>query len=260
MPRKPNTKMIGLFVISGMALFLIILISYVSSQLLPNKKDMVVMYFDESVRGLNVGSSVVFNGVEIGKVSKIELITDSQDMSFRIPVYVQLTEYRSTLSEKSYHSRKELLNKLIQKGLRARLGVQNYITGQLIIELVILPDTPIILKYVAEDKDILEIPTVLSPIKEISKDISKLQLRNVVENFNNVFVKLNQELPKLLPQITKTFNETNKLVDSNAQAISSTIKNLNDAAVSIKRAGDSMRNLTDYLERHPESLLRGKEK
>lgn len=260
MPRRPNSKMIGLFVVSGIVAFLIILVSYISANIMPNKRDTVVMYFDESVRGLNVGSSVVFNGVEIGKITKIELITDSEDTSFRIPVYATLTEYKSTLSRRSYHSRKELLHKLIEKGLRAQLGIQNYITGQLIVELVILPNSPIVLKYLGDNDDILEIPTVLSPIKEISQDLSKIQLSAVVANFNSVMTKLNQELPNILPQIEKTFTETGNLVEGNSQAISATIKNVNDAAVSIKRAGDSLRNLTDYLERHPEAILRGKEK
>ena len=260
MPRKPNTKMIGLFVVSGIVAVIVILAGYISSTLMPNKRDTVVMYFDESVRGLNVGSSVVFNGVEIGKISKIELITNSDDTSFRIPVYATLTEYKSTLSRKSYHSRKELLNKLIEKGLRARLGIQNYITGQLIVELVILPDSPIVLKYQGENDDILEIPTVLSPIKEISQDLSKVQLSAVIANISVVCSKLNQEMPNILPQVTRTFRETGDLVETNSQAIRATIRNMNDAAVSIKQAGDSLRNLTDYLERHPESIVRGKEK
>ena len=260
MPRKPNTKMIGLFVVTGIAAVIVILASYISANIMPNKRDTVVMYFDESVRGLNVGSSVVFNGVEIGKISKIELITNSDDTSFRIPVYATLTEYKSSLSRKSYHSRKELLNKLIEKGLRARLGIQNYITGQLIVELVILPDSPIVLKYQGENNDILEIPTVLSPIKEISQDLSKVQVSALVASFNGVLTKLNQELPNILPQVSKTFQGTSDLVATNAQAIKATINNLNDAAVSVKRAGDSLRNLTDYLERHPESIVRGKEK
>ena len=138
MRKQPNTKMIGIFMLSGLAIFIGIILGYITNNYITNKKDMLVMYFEESIRGLNAGSSVVFNGVEIGKVEKIELIANSNNMSFRIPVYVTLSrgDYDTALLDKSFRSRKELLSKLIEKGLRARLGIQNYITGQLIIELV----------------------------------------------------------------------------------------------------------------------------
>ena len=143
MAKQPNTKMIGLFMISGMVLFLGIVGLFLKNRFFTDSSNTLVMYFDESIRGLSVGSSVLFNGVEIGRVSKIQLVTNVSDLSFRVPVYVQLTEYRSSLSDKSFHSRKDLLNELIDKGLRARLGTQNYLTGQLIIELVMQPESPV---------------------------------------------------------------------------------------------------------------------
>ncbi len=49
------------------------------------------------------------------------------------------------------------------------MTAQNYLTGQLVIELEMLPDTPIELRYRGHDKDVLEIPTVLSPMGKSPK-------------------------------------------------------------------------------------------
>lgn len=262
MRKQPNIKMIGLFMLSGLAIFIGIILGYITNNYITNKRDMLVMYFNESIRGLNAGSSVVFNGVEIGKVEKIELIANSGDMSFRIPVYVTLSrgDYDTALLDKSFHSRKELLSKLIDKGLRAQLGIQNYITGQLIIELVMAPDTPINLRYQGDDKEILEIPTILSPIKEFSQDMSKLPLRSMLQHLDEVLVTLGKDLPQMLPEITSTFKNANNTIKKNENVTNSALNNINNAAINVSKAAASLRNLTDYLERHPEAIVRGKEK
>lgn len=260
MAKQPNTKMIGLFMISGMVLFLGIVGLFLKNRFFTDSSNTLVMYFDESIRGLSVGSSVLFNGVEIGRVSKIQLVTNVSDLSFRVPVYVQLTEYRSSLSDKSFHSRKDLLNELIDKGLRARLGTQNYLTGQLIIELVMQPESPVNLRNIKDNGDILEIPTVLSSISKISQDFSQLPLKEGLADLFGIFKELHHELPPLLDSLNQAAGGINNLIDENSGVSLQMMNNVNKAALSIDKAADSFRDLTDYLERHPESLLRGKEK
>ena len=255
MANTPDTKKIGLFLTIGFGVLLIILMSFAKDKLFPDTKNVVVMYFDETVKGLNVGSPVVFNGVEIGKVSKIELITDNGN-NFLIPVYVRFSELDSSLSDKKFKNRYEQLNRLIALGLRARLGIQNYLTGQLYIELVLQPDSEYTLK--SQNKTILEIPTVLSPIKEISKDFAKLPFRESLSSMNAVLQQLSESLPTILPQVAETFKNANIIVSRNAKTLNTTLNNINNAAVSIEKAADSLRNLTDYLERHPEAILKGK--
>ena len=170
--------MIGLFMAAGIGIFALILIISLRNSIFKNDKDTVVMYFEESLRGLNVGSSVMFKGVEVGQVSRIELVANTNDLSFRIPVYVQLNPDQRIISrDKSLRGKQELLSELIKKGLRARLGVQNYITGQLFIELTMQPDSPLNLKYKSVDGDYMEIPTILSPMGMISQDFSKIPLK-----------------------------------------------------------------------------------
>ena len=147
-----------------------------------------------------------------------------------------------------------ILNALIAKGLRARLTTQSYLTGQLMIELEMLPDTPIVLRRPQDEKEFLEVPTVLSPLGEISKGIQNLPLKESVEQFRRFFTSLNDEMP----QVKKMINSMSRVVDGNAGAAADTLDNFNKAAVNISQAAKALRNFADYIERHPEALLKGK--
>lgn len=259
MAKKPNNKMIGLFMAVGIGVFALILLISLRNVIFQNNKNIIVMYFDESLRGLSVGSSVMFKGVEVGQVSRIELVANTKDLSFRIPVYVEFNPDQRIISrDKTIRGKQELLSELIKKGLRARLGVQNYITGQLFIELAMLPDTPLILKYEASDGDYMEIPTVLSPMGMISKDFSKLPIKQAVDNINGTFATLNKDLPVLMPKLIDTAATTNAILQENRRVTNEMIKNLNQAAKNISNAAQSFGNLSDYIERHPDALLKGK--
>ncbi len=251
MRREPNKTMIGAFMLVGIGVLAFIVGSFLEEKLFGDKKEQLVMYFDETIKGLNVGSPVVFQGVEIGKVSKIDLIANPQSLDFSIPVFVRMNR-QSMHSIEEYHGKEDLLNALIKKGLRARLTTQSYVTGQLMIEFEMLPDTPIVLKN--KKPGIMEIPTTLSPMGELSRGLQTLPIRHSVESFNQFFDHLNAEMP----QIRKIVNKVDKVVSSNSQTSADAVTNFSKAMLNISEAAKSVRNLSDYLERHPEALLKGK--
>ncbi len=250
MRKEPNTKMIGLFVIIGLSVFLLVTLNFFKNKF-SNKENQIVMFFEESITGLNVGSPVVFKGVEVGQVSKIGLLTDPKTLDFNIPVYAKMNQ-QSIASMQGYENKNLLLKELIKKGLRARLATQSFVTGQLMIEFEMLPDTPVILKN--NNSQFVEIPTALSQLGELSKGFQQLPFRHSVEAFNLFFDNLNKEMPR----IHKVISELDNVISKNSQASSDTVRNLNQAIVDIGQAAKSFRNLADYLERHPEALLKGK--
>lgn len=160
-------KLTGLFVLIGIICFSGIIGYFIKQKYSARSEDMLIMYFDESVRGLSVGSPVVLQGVEVGKVAKIRLITNLEKGTFKTPVYMIFNDDGST-PERSREEYEVLLKNLIEKGLRARLITSNFLTGQLMIELVMLPnDKPV---YRGSGK-YPEIPTVYSSFAQISKDL-----------------------------------------------------------------------------------------
>ena len=90
MSNEPNKKRIGLFLIVGFLCFFGLIGKFVIARIMPNNQNVFVMFFDESVKGLNIGSPVVLEGVEVGKVTQISLVTDPDTLAFSIPVYVRL--------------------------------------------------------------------------------------------------------------------------------------------------------------------------
>lgn len=258
MVRKPNKTMIGLFLLVGTVIFAFILGSYLKRVFFPDTSNIVVMYFQESIKGLNVGSSVVFQGVEVGKVSKIDLVANMKTLTFSIPVYVSLDASKSFISGHGYHSKKIVLDALIHKGLRARLTAQNYLTGQLMIELAMLPDTPVTLDKEQRDEDLLQVPTVLSPLGELSKGLQNIPFKEIADKFSHMADLFNTQIPVILPQITEITTNINQLLNDNSRLSTEALTNLNRALIDISTAAQSFRDLSGYLERHPEALLRGK--
>ncbi len=271
MSKKTNVKMVGLFVLVGFACLLGIVGKFMFERITSSHQNIVVMYFQESVKGLSVGSPVVLEGVEVGKVVQIELVTTGKTFDFSIPVYVKFQKMRD-VNDSSFLNmadKRAKLNELIQHGLRARLATQSYLTGQLMIELVFQPDSPIILKRKSQT-DVLEIPTMLSTIKELSQGIQRLPLKDMVDRADRVLGTLEENLPIILPQFTELLSNMNKLTNQINQLTgpaketvlktNKTLNNMNTTLSDISAASRSIKNLTDYLERHPEAILKGKEK
>lgn len=259
MPKQPNKKLIGLFIILGFLLFLSLIGKVLSDKFFENDDNLVVMYFDESVKGLNVGSPVVFKGVEIGKVTKIELIADPYNLDFSIPVFARLTANQDLRNKNiSLYRKRTSLNAFIKKGLRARLVTQSYLTGQLMVELEMLPDTPIHLEDKGTGRNAFEIPTVLSPIGELSKGFQDLPFRQTLEKFNTILDELEQDLPQILPKLAELSENLNNIVKKNGPTVDDTMTNLNKTIYEIGDAAKALRNFADYIERHPEALLKGK--
>lgn len=260
MQRTPNKIIVGLFTIIGICIFIFIIAMFVGDKIMRSDQDELVMYFDESVKGLIVGSPVSFKGVEIGKVSNIDLIADADELNFSVPVYVRLNEDQTFRinNSKKIKSKESFLCDLIKKGLKARLMTQSYLTGQLSIELEILPNIPAVFKANNLPKDIIEIPTVLSPLGELSKGLQNLPVRMTIDKINNILDAMNKELPMLLNQTTSIATNINKIISNNDNNVSTTIWNLNKTLNEVSEAARALKNFTDYVERHPEALLKGK--
>lgn len=258
MVRTPDKKRTGLFLLIGTIAFLLIFGIYLKRFFWSNGDNIVVMYFQESIKGLNVGSSVVFQGVEIGKVSKIDIEADMKTLTFSIPVYVNLDVSKTFIAKISKESRKNVLEALIKKGLRARLSTQNYLTGQLIVELAMLPDTPVVLENDTKEKRMLQIPTVLSPLSELSRGLQNISIKEVSAKLSRMIDGINEQIPLMLPQITEMTGTINRFLNNNTRLSVEALGNFNRTMIDLGGAARSFQGLSDYLERHPEALLRGK--
>ncbi len=145
---KPASKtLIGIFVLGAIALAVIGIVVLGSGKFFKETVG-VVCYFEGDIKGLNVGSPVVFRGVKVGSVTNILLRFDPQTLDFKIPVFIEIEPDRiETIGPRG--KKGERMKPLIDKGLRAQLEMQSFVTGQLQIALNLLPDKPA--KFVGTD-------------------------------------------------------------------------------------------------------------
>jgi paraquat-inducible protein B len=169
MSKRASPTLIGAFVVGAVALLVVGLVMFASANLF-RRPVTYVMFFDSTVSGLSVGADVEFRGVKLGHVSRIE----SRWGTEWIAVYVQL-DLRTIRGMRGHDVQqvKEMLSQAIQeKGLRAQLRWQNFITGQLFVGLDLFPRTPI--KLVGLDKSVPEIPIVPTTIQMFTAQAEKL--------------------------------------------------------------------------------------
>ena len=238
-----------------------------------------LLNFTGSVRGLAIDAPVEFRGIRVGKVKDFRLNVDVTADDIRIPVLIEIEPGRlGELNQgRTMEAGEDLIDRLVVKGLRAQLKTGNLITGQVFVDLDMFPKEPT-LTVVRRDA-FPELPTMPTPLEELKTTLMQLldrvekipfealgvdlraaisDLRGTLKHTSDVAEKMNDEitptLKKTLDQAQTTLRSVEAAMqpDSTAQTqLKLTLKEISDAA-------RSLRQLTDYLERHPESLIKGK--
>ncbi len=116
-------------------------------------------------------------------------------------------------------------------------------------------------------KQIAESPEILEALKNLNATLQEAQLlvsdlrTKVTPEISAVLEKAQQTLEKVTPEISAVLNEAQQSLANAEQMLNADSPlqvNMNSALEEITAAARSLRLLMDYLERHPESLLRGK--
>jgi paraquat-inducible protein B len=188
MSKPANKTMIGAFVLGAVILAVVAIVLFGSGRFFKDT-DTWVAFFPGSVKGLNVGSPVVFRGVQIGQVTDIIVNFNPSDISVNIPVIFETDPSRfRRVGPEVITEEREAYMALISNGLRAQLQMQSLVTGQLMINVDFLPDTPAKL-YGVENADLgpnvkpwWEIPTIPTPLQELEKAIGELNIKEIAED------------------------------------------------------------------------------
>ncbi len=271
------------------------------------KKIKFMMFFEGSVRGLNIGAPVDFNGIKVGTVLDVRLEFDSENTAFRIPVLIEIEPERIIeRGNQELESSYETLRKLVDRGLRASLQTGSLLTGQLFVGLSMRPDTPV--NLMDEETPYPELPTIRAAdfgsiaqsaerflnkldrvdIDKLSLELLKtlqgtsklfngpelqqtlVDLQNSLQAFRNILQKVDDSnldeminsghvLVEKITQTMGTFDETllqtNQVLQPNSPLQYNVIKLTGE----LEETARSIRSLVDTLERHPQSLIFGKE-
>ena len=173
--RKPSKTLIGAFVVGAVVLATVGVIVFGSGRFF-SKRFTRVMYFSGSITGLSVGAPVKFRGVQIGQVTKIAAVFDPRTVTITIPVYIEIDTKSLIVLGKgeatSVDSKNDFYQPLLEKGLKARLDIESFVTGTLYINLDFHPEIPP--RLLGLDPQFPEIPTIPSLQDEILKTLQEL--------------------------------------------------------------------------------------
>jgi paraquat-inducible protein B len=246
-----------------------------------------VMYFGGTLRGLSAGAPVELHGITVGEVKSVDVEYDQRG-SLAFPVVVELYPQRlrgrmphpgrpAPVRDTSEANSRALIDSLVAHGLRAELKTGNLLTGQKFVALDMHQDAPKDRVGWMEQPAIF--PTISSGLDDIqdsvgviAKKLSKVPFDQLSARLMNAMTSLDQTLKsadhllqnvdgKLAPQIQSTLAEAQAALKNAKDLLGQDAPLENDLGstlLQVSRAAKSISALVDYLERHPESLLRGK--
>ena len=232
MSKKANKTLIGAFVVGAVALLALSLIIFGSGKFF-RQTNKYVLFFEGSVKGLSVGAPVTFRGVKIGVVKEISLTYDPVTKFAFIPVIIETQPY--LIKGAPIKRASENIQYLIKTGLRAQLDLQSLLTGQLTIVLDFLPEKPA--RLLGLMKGYIEIPTVPSPFGQLQKNIGEIPIKDITT-----------DLQESMRSLNLTLKETQESV----------IFDVENTLREVTQAARAVRFLTEYLEQHPEAMIKGK--
>jgi paraquat-inducible protein B len=242
-----------------------------------------VLYFDESVRGLEKGAPVDFRGVNIGEVHEVDIEFDRKTKTVRIPVVIRF--YPDRLERREFRQgvkatqleRRQAIDAMVARGLRAQLRTASLLTGQLYVSFDFFPDARAArIDWTTNPPTVPTVPGSLtdleSSLASILRKVDKIPFEDISDDLRRALnrtetaLKATEDLMQRLdkdvaPEAKDALVEAKRAM-TDAQKVLATDSPLQQdarrALDEISRAARSLRALTDYLERHPESLIRGK--
>jgi paraquat-inducible protein B len=246
--------------------------------------DTYVLNFKESVRGLLVGAPIDFRGIVVGEVAAIYTRFDRATKQFSIPVEVHIFPERFTSrfdstankDEAQAHggrvtaNRKEFADYLVAHGLRAQLKTASLLTGQLYVAVDFFPAAP--KATINWDNGVPELPTIPGNLQGLQESITSLLAKLNKIPFEGIGKDVQQTLVdadtlvktlnnEVAPEARATLAAAHEaLVSANRtlQSDSPLQQSTTDTMRELSRTAAAFRSLAEYLERHPEALIRGK--
>jgi paraquat-inducible protein B len=208
MSKKASPTVIGAFTLIGLLIAGTALVLFGAGSFF-KKTHKIMLYFDKSANGLQMGSDVRFGGVRIGHVNSIKVFVDPKANRKIIPVVVEFEDNELQLigSEEGGDidlTSEEGVKKAVKKGLRAGMKQQSLVTGQLYIEFDIIPKQPGFIYHPLKASPYPVVPTVgtamdelISGIADGLKKFNALDLDGVMRNLNSTLENARNQIAAL---------------------------------------------------------------
>lgn len=242
--------------------------------------EQIQMRFNQSIKGLDVGAQVNFRGIDFGHVTAINLRYDPAHTEFWADVDAVVYPDRlgpaqrtiERIGEANGPGQQELMAALVKKGLRAQLRTGNLITGTLYVALDFFHNAKPV-KFDPHQQP-AQIPTVQGALEQIQSQISDIvrklnaipfasignNLDDTLRNSNTLLKQISGQLAPQAQAMLKQAQDTLAAVNQNLAAGDSPLQqNTQRTLKGVRRAARSLSELANYLQRHPDALILGKD-
>ena len=264
MSKHANPTLIGIFVAGAVGLIVAGILIISGGKLLLVDKTNYVLYFQGSVKGLNIGSPVSFRGVNIGTVTDIQLVVDEEAINVRIPVIIEIDNTKFVSNQAVRLKRESSIDELIEAGLRAQLQLQSLLTGQLFVQIDFFPNTkPSLVENNSYRSDYDEIPTIPTPIEiigELLEGIPVDKLKNhIISSIEGIDRLVNsEELKQTVIALRAALEDFSQLVTSLDQQVEPVSNNLNltleDTRKALQKASTTLDSIAGTMQQADTAL------
>jgi len=212
-------------------------------------REYYLLYFKETVRGLSPGAPVDFYGIKIGEVISIRLLFDQDELTFRIPVLIAIEPDRIELAGEGAVPAYQVMERLVQKGLRAQQRIGNLLTGQSYVSMRLHPeDKP---RTIRTEDVYPVLPTIPNTVEEIAATAKRL-----LDQFSNL------PLEETLKDIREAARQVKDV--SGSPTLESAIDNIEQSFATFRKVtaefdAGTIAKLNQVLDQAEEALLRGEQ-
>jgi paraquat-inducible protein B len=243
MSKKANPTLIGAFVVAALALAFGGILMFSSSKWF-SRNESYILYFNATLKGLDVGSPVKFQGITIGSVKELRIRFNQGPDDLSLPVIIEIDE--NLLQMKTDRtvslSDKTRFEAVIQQGLRGKLESESLVTGRLYVSLDINPRAgpP---AYHALSPVYTEIPTEQTQIHAFVDNLAKFDLEAIGLKLDAVLVKLDKSLGEI--QVEQISHGLTNLIGSLETLVHST--NITHTLLALEQTLDEFKRLSQTL-------------
>jgi len=236
---KISPAIVGVFVLGGLTLAFAALFAFGGVNFFARPQRFVV-YFNESIHGLDLGSPVKLRGVRLGRVVDLNIRYSSSRNESVVAVVCELS--RNTLTDDrgaiiDVSDRGEL-QKLIDRGLRAHLGVLGLATGMLYVELDFADPkaypAPVTATVEVKHAVVPAMPSAISEFQanltEILNDMKRIDFAGIGNDLRGLLVDTRKQINGLdLAALNREWTDAGRSIQALASSkeIPRVVENLN---------------------------------
>ena len=254
MAKAANKTLIGAFVVGAAVLVTAGIMVFGTGRLF-QERSTFVLYFEGSVKGLNIGAPVVFRGVRIGMVTNISIRASSEDLSIKIPVLIDIERDKvDEVGTAEFDTPGASLALLVAQGLRAQLMLQSMVTGQMMVGLDFFPGEPA--EYHG-DGSMLEVPTIQTEFQQLAETLKTVSFEDMFEKLEATLVGVERlvngpDTQELLANLNHAGTDVRQLVNDADREILTlselTGKTINDYGALARNIDDQVKPLANRLD------------